>query len=299
VDARAEPSGNRIAVAFEARALRKLAEAQDRSESESLERLGAVLSHEPCSVPGAQAQADAVRIAQARLAELERRLATSLDADRADYAIATPAARRWVILRGVFDRLALRSRRRALASEVERARIEFGRAGVAAANSEACAQHRDLIRAALTARAAAADRRREREELLRPHGGKALPAWADALYREGSRFGLFVIKELRTRLLPRVPALGAMAMTWWITRMYTDSTVKSWLHDLGLRDDGAWKVSSETMQRLRFWGPLLAAAVVGWGSEYIARRIRARYAPPVAADGVAGSGAEAGRAKGT
>jgi hypothetical protein len=271
-----------LAVALEARRLRKESETAERRERELLAELGeraGELGDEPMAhVLDAQAF-EALRATEASLGALETRLARSLDVDREDYASASKSARGWIVLRGICERFALRDRRRLTRRELVERRVELGRAveeALASGNLEVSFEperRRELASARTRARAA----RERRELLLRPHGDRPLPGWAAALMIEVPKFTLFFAKELRAKFLPRLPVVAAMIATWWITRMFTDSRAETWLTELGLRDGASWKVSSETLERLRFWVPLLAAATCGWATEYLGRRIHARY----------------------
>jgi hypothetical protein len=218
-----------------------------------------------------------LRATESKLAEVEERLARSLDNDRDDYATASASARCWIVLRGICERFALRDRRKLTRLELVERRVELGRAVDVATASAGTGFESDRRRELAAARARARAARERRELLLAPHGGKPLPPWAAALALEVPKFALYVVKELRTKFLPRLPVIAAMIATWWITRVFTDSRAETWLNELGLRDGASWKVSSETLERLRFWVPLLAAATCGWVTEYLGRRIHARY----------------------
>lgn len=271
---------NRWTVALEARRLRLEAERAERRERELLAAMG----EEAGTLPGefvehaldTQALAQ-LRATESKLVAVETRLARSLDVDRDDYETASKSARGWIVLRGICERMALRDRRKLTRLELVERRIELGRAiDVAAARAGTTSDaghHRELAETRTRARAA----RERRDLLLQPYDGKPLPPWAAALMIEAPKFTLYVVKELRSKFLPRLPVVAAMLATWWITRMFTDSQAETWMTQLGLRDGASWKVSSETMERLRFWVPLLAAATCGWATEYLGRRIHARY----------------------
>lgn len=194
-----------------------------------------------------------------RLEALSGALRQSLDRDRADYAALPGWARPLVVLRGLFDRAVLRALR--LAARRERA-LACERLGL---GSVEVAQGLD----AEVARAAhqAAFRAQARLEPL------------PVALREAGHFSTHVWKEGRAQLLPRVPALLGLAVGWWIAQTFTDSQLSATLHSWGLGQGPRHAVRSETLQAMKLWLPLLAAAVSSYAGSRLAAFVRSRYAP--------------------
>jgi len=78
-------------------------------------------------------------------------------------------------------------------------------------------------------------------------------------------------------MIPRASALAGLAAGWWVTHTYTTSRPRSLLSSLGIGSGGTHVVSSDTYQSMRFWLPLLAAAVCAYLGDRLARWIRQRY----------------------
>lgn len=102
----------------------------------------------------------------------------------------------------------------------------------------------------------------------------------ERLRAEGRRLGPELVERCRAWLTPRVPALGALALGWWIARGYTESHLKAILKSLGLslKTSGAHLVSASTDKLLIEYGvPLVVAmlcAKVGsrvwaWGAPIV------------------------------
>lgn len=98
----------------------------------------------------------------------------------------------------------------------------------------------------------------------------ALPAWA-GVTREAMGFGRAVFRQLRSHLLPRVPAIAGMVVGWWIANTYTDSHVRSVLHSVGIGSGGTRVVSGSAYRAMSFWVPLLAAAACAHMGERLAQ----------------------------
>jgi hypothetical protein len=90
------------------------------------------------------------------------------------------------------------------------------------------------------------------------------------LVEEAGRFGRAFWNQLRPALLPKAPALAGLAVGWWIANTYTDSRWKSLARSVGIGSGGTTVVSGDTYRAMRFWLPLLAAAVCAYAGERIA-----------------------------
>lgn len=263
----------RLSIALHSRSLASQAAAAEAREHDALARLGEEVEHEP-------AGADLTPWAAALAArdELERwraRLSTSLDQDRADYAIASRSGRLLVVARGMLDRSVVRARVRHCEEALREARVELGRTALERCRRGAPATGQaDLVLEIRAARDQASAARRAREELLAPYGGEQDPAWL----REALSCGRFLARESRSKLAPRLPALAGVAIGWWIGRRFSSSRLEEGLGWLGLSDKRA--VSEETLGLLRFWGPIAAAALCAYCCAFAAGRIRKRYASP-------------------
>jgi hypothetical protein len=198
--------------------------------------------------------------ARRRMDELTGRCEASLEADRADLAAVAAWMRPAVMLRGVCTRLVLRhlrvEERRRLGPRYE----ALGR--IVPSTSEVPA-----VRARL------AEASSERGRWVAPFGGSALPAWSATLGAESLGFGRAIVIQLRSHFLPKAPALAGLAVGWWIASTYTDSHLRSALRSVGIGSGGTRVVSASTYEAMRFWLPLLAAALCA----YLGERIGARY----------------------
>ncbi|HWN83378.1 MAG TPA: hypothetical protein VNM87_14875 [Candidatus Udaeobacter sp.] len=205
---------------------------------------------------GSAAQSDLlaqIRPIQAELAELATQIERARVADRKDYGAVSPGMRPLVVTRGLCERMVLRDRmrqgRRAL-------RPLFEQLGATAGVEPATA-------AAMT------------PAISTP----ATARLATGAAKEGLAFGVAFVKQLQSTLIPRAPALAGLAVGWWIARTYTDSRWRSVLHRIGFGDGGTKVVSSDTLQAMHFWLPILAAAICAYLGDRIARRFRRRYEP--------------------
>jgi hypothetical protein len=113
----------------------------------------------------------------------------------------------------------------------------------------------------------------ERERWVAPFGGRALPAWTARAGTEAAGFGRAVLRQLRSHLVPKAPALAGLAVGWWIANTYTDSHLRSVLRSVGIGSGGTRVVSSSTYEAMSFWLPLLAAALCA----YLGERATAYY----------------------
>ncbi|HUJ29324.1 MAG TPA: hypothetical protein VLW85_25065 [Myxococcales bacterium] len=182
----------------------------------------------------------------------DQALDDSMRRDRADYAAVPAWARGLVVLRGVLDRAVLRALRLSLRRERDEACIAL-----------AAGQPSPEV---LQARA----RREAAENALGP---LPLPL------RESAHFGRFLARELRTQLVPRVPALVGLVVGWWIAQTFTDSELSATLHSWGIGDGPRHAVRSSTLKAMSFALPIVAAAVCSYAGSRLAAYFRARYAP--------------------
>jgi hypothetical protein len=167
-----------------------------------------------------------------------------------------------IVARGACTRMVLRHRssieRRAL-----RPRLEALGELVSGSPASEVAALRDRL--ALIAR--------QRERWSAPYGGSALPTWAPQAARETMGFGRAFLRQLRSHIFPKAPALVGLAVGWWIANTYTDSHLRSALRSIGIGSGGTRVVSSSTYEAMSFWLPLLAAALCA----YLGERIGAFY----------------------
>lgn len=207
--------------------------------------------------------------------ELAQRLAASLEADRRDYRATEASLGRWlIVVRGILDRLVVRD-------EVWRARRELpGRLRELGARVLADAEAAETLPAderthAVVAQKALRDATSEREALLTPFGGQALPTPLRILAGEFAAFFEFVREELTRKVFLRLPALAAMGAAWWVTQRFTSGRFEGRLnHYFGVGRTG---LSPEAIGWLSFWLPVLAAALVAYLVSRLSKRVRRRY----------------------
>jgi hypothetical protein len=218
-----------------------------RAERRALLHLGASL---PPDVEIAR-QLEALRA-------VEQRIAESLRRDREDYAQVRAWARPLIVLRGLVDRAVLRERARRVDARRREACVRFGATSLERAQGPVA----DAARAAADASARAS----------------ATAGPLPFLLREASHFGRTVAKEARGQLVPRVPALVGLAVGWWIAQTFTDSSFSATLHSWGIGSGPRHAVRGETLRAMRFWLPLLAAALCSYAGSRLAALVAARYA---------------------
>ena len=206
-----------------------------------------------------------IRPLQAQHAELTAAIERSRAKDRADYAIVGAWMRPVVVARGLCDRMVLRHLRH---QERRRLRPLYEELGAMAGitTSALLTPPASPLMTAFTASPS-------------PSSGAKV---STGIAREGWAFVIAFVKQAQSTLIPRAPALAGLAVGWWITRTYTDSRWRSVLHRVGIGDGGTKVVSSDTLQAMNFWLPLLAAAICAYLGDRIARWFRRRYAPPTA-----------------
>jgi hypothetical protein len=231
----------------------------------------------PEPAPELAAALAAARALDERGRELAGRLAASLAADRRDYRAADSlVARALVVARGVLDRLVVRDAAWSARRAQPRRDAELGALALTDPRT------RELLpeptRTAEAARHELARAWAERETLLAPFDGNALPRPLAFLARELAAFGGFVRAELAKKLFLRLPALAAMAVGWWLARRYTSSSLEG--HWSRLTGSGRSALAPETLALLSFWLPIVAAAAVAYASALLTRRVRRRYLGP-------------------
>jgi len=222
-----------------------------------------------------------VRQGQHSVDALSRETTASLEADRADYIASAAWMRPVVVLRGLCTRAVLRHRimleRRALGTPEEAI-------GTVAANQPlAFARHPDQVKSVVDARAELRRLLEERERLLEPFGGSALPNWFPHLHRESTVLGRALWLQFKPNVLPRGSALAGLAVGWWLANTYTDSQFRSVLQSLGIGGGGKRVVSGDSYKAMMFWLPMLGAAVFAYLADrahFLVQRRYSRTTPP-------------------
>lgn len=226
---------------------------------------------------GAHVDVTLVDDAERRLAHWRRRLDTSLEQDRADYAIVGGLGRWLVVARGMLDRFVVRERVRFIEREIDDRESELGARLVERMDGELLARVSaadvEDARGALSDADAAAQ---ERDALLAPYHGDPWPAGL----RELRSFGRFLWRELRPKLIPRAPAIVGLIAGWWIAQSFSDS----WFDDAKSRFGLGSKTSVSTgaLETIRFWGPLVAAALCAYLGAFLSSRVHRRYSESTA-----------------
>lgn len=208
-------------------------------------------------------------------------LSGSLDADRRDYLAVAKWMRPVVILRGLCGRAVLRHR----AAGARRNLVPLYRQLATAALAQSSGASGDLLtQPSLTdavrgARIELARLVAERTRLLEPFDGKAYPAWVRIVVEEVVAFARTLVTQLHGQMVPRASALAGLAAGWWVTHTYTASRPRAVLRSLGLGSGGTHVVHGDTYRSMRFWLPVLAAAICAYLGDRIARWIQQRYHP--------------------
>jgi len=210
-------------------------------------------------------------------------LAGSIEVDRADYASVAHWMRPLVILRGICARAVLRHRIARLGRDLRPLHRSLGAAALALPNgaSGALQLPPGLVETVRTTRAQLASAVAERTRILEPLGGKACPPWLNTVLVEVQPLAGALVKQIQGQLVPKVSALAGLAAGWWVTHTYTTSRPKSLLRSLGIGSGATQVISSETYERLRFWLPILAAAICAYLGDRLARWVRQRYQPRI------------------
>ena len=248
-----------------------------RRERRALARLGAAAAAAGVQETGElRALLAQIRQGKLRLDQLRAAIGASLEADQADFMTASRWIRPVIVLRGLCSRAVLRHQialvRRSLAAPHE----ALGTA-VADSGKTVPALPAELVRAVGNVRTDLRAMLEERSHRLAPYGGSALPKWFSPLCREGVELSRALWMQLRPTILPRSPALVGLAVGWWLANTYTDSHVRSALRSLGIGHGGTRVVSGDTYQAMRFWLPLVAAALCAYLVDRVRILIHRRY----------------------
>jgi hypothetical protein len=249
-------------------------------ERAALRRLGETAAGRVDERDGEDVRRLALALADGRreLDALAAASARSLEADRTDFGRVAVWMRPAVVARGVCARAILRHRssatRRTLAPAYEAL-------GAAVAGRTPDGGPRDVA----VARARLAQVAAERDRRLAGFGPSAHPAWTRRAGVEAAGLVRSVLAQLRSALVPKLPALAGMAMGWWIASTYTDSHVRSVLRSVGIGSGGTKVVSGSTYKAMNFWLPLLAAGVCAYACERLVVYYRQRGAETAPAPG--------------
>jgi hypothetical protein len=241
-----------------------------RQERAALRRLGEDIAtgteNEDTELRGVLAE---IAVARQQLGALAEERAASLADDWADLPRVATWIQPLVMTRGFCGRAVLSHKasvvHRRLASLHEAAGTLAARRGPTPRLRE-LAEARDWLER-LTS---------EREQRLAAFGGTAHPAWLRRAATESAGLAGALLRQLRSTLLPKAPALAGMVVGWWITNTYTDSHLRSALRSLGIGHGGTHVVSGSTYKAMSFWLPLLAAAVCAYLGERLANSYRER-----------------------
>jgi hypothetical protein len=261
-----------------------------QTEREALTQFGELLTASTHVPTGDEAQALLARIRRIALAREadSAALATSLEADRADYVTVAGWMRPLVVIRGLCARALLRDRiarcHRDLRSLHERlGAVALTDPGSAPANLMMFGGPAEKVR---SARAELESIATERARRLASLEGRALPRWAGNLPGEGKALGHALAQQVQVQLFPRASALAGLAVGWWVARTYTNSRPRSVLRSLGIGQGGTHVVSGDTYRAMSFWLPIVTAAIVAYLSDRAAKWVQRRYQPRA---GVAGA----------
>jgi hypothetical protein len=251
-------------------------------ERDALARAGEFATSEPGPIGDAcPAVLGEIRRLHRQLDGYSAALAGSLDLDRADYLAVPKWMRPVVIARGVCARSVLRQHVARCRRELRPLYEQLGAAALAE-SSGAPGDLRlspPLAEVVRGARAELASVAAERTRRLEPFQGKACPALVSAVAEEGKAFGRALVKQLHGQLIPRASALAGLAAGWWVTHTYTTSRPRSLLRSLGIGSGGTHVVRAETYRTMRFWLPILAAAMLAYLGDRVARWLQQRYGP--------------------
>jgi hypothetical protein len=276
----------RIAAIVDTARLDRSIERARRHEREAFARAGELVARSGDRSPDLDPRLDPKTAVQVRELRLEidalgKAIAASRAADQTDYVAVSSWIRPVVIARGLCARTVLRHHRARCRRRLRPLYEVLGAAALAALPGE-----RAMLGVPETLAEAARHAGKERETAaaervarLAPFRGAAVPAWASSMRREGQVLGKAMGKQLQEKLLPRVSALAGLAAGWWVANTYTDSHWKSALRSLGIGRGGTQVVSSESLQAMSFWLPILSAALCAYLGSRLAFLIRRRYAP--------------------
>jgi hypothetical protein len=241
-----------------------------RQERVALRRLGEDIAAGTAS-DDTELRAILGEIAEARRqpGALAEERAASLAADRADLRQVAHWIRPLVIARGFCARAVLYHRESTVRRRLGQL---YEAAGARMAARDPIAQRPEL----LESRDRLDRLGMEREQRLSAFGGTAYPAWIRRAATESAGLARAFVKQLRSTLIPKMPALAGLAVGWWIANTYTDSHIRSALRSIGLGRGGTHVLSASTYKAMSFWLPLLAAAVCAYLGERLAEYYRQR-----------------------
>ncbi len=215
---------------------------------------------------------------RSQLAALSDAKATSLEDDRRDYFAVSSWARPMVIARGLSARTVLRNRIARARRDLRMRYRRLAAHGFEEQISALCgAVPAELIGAVQESRAELEIAASERAQLVAPFGGRALPPLCHWIAREIAIFLDFSVREVKNRILPRLPALAGLAVGWWIAQTFTDSRAHGLLQMLGLGRSGKRYVAADTLKAMNFWLPLLTSLVCAYLASRVGALIRHRY----------------------
>jgi hypothetical protein len=253
-----------------------------RRERDALRQAGELVAASMHVPPGeAQAlQARIRRLVADRDADSSA-LATSLEADRADYVTVAGWMRPLVVIRGLCARALLRHRIARCHHDLSPLHERLG--AVALTEQGSVPDNLRMSGApadkARSARAELESIVAERARHLAPFEGRALPRWAGNLPGEGKALWRALAQQAQVQLFPRASALAGLAAGWWVGHTYTDSRPRSVLRSLGIGQGGTHVVSGETYRAMSFWLPIVAAAIAAYLSDRAATWVQRRYRP--------------------
>jgi hypothetical protein len=193
------------------------------------------------------------------LRAIDAQIGASLQRDRDEYHDVRAWARPLVVVRGVLERVVLRERAGRCRARRREAYLRLGEESLGHAQGSLA----DVARAA-------------RAECATAVAGVAplpLPL------REAGHFGGYLLREARGQILPRAPALVGLAVGWWIAQTFTDSELSATLHGWGIGSGPRHAVRGETLRAMRFWLPLLAAALSSYLGSRLGALVKTRYSP--------------------
>ena len=227
----------------------------------------------------AQPAKDRVKTLADVMATLGSELAQSLSNDRRDYKKASQLMRWVVVGRGFLDRWILHDRLRSHRKERKIAlralgEIPFDGQHNALRDTLPATLRDDVLRIRTIIDAT----REERTRLLAPWNGKAFPDWLTDAVREARVLSLHVWEQVARRLFLRLPASAALIAGWWVAHHYTANALEVLGQKLGF--GGRTAISYQTLQRLTFWLPILAAALCSYITNFLAKQVQKKYAPP-------------------
>lgn len=215
----------------------------------------------------------------ASIADHERRTQEAVDfswrADRRDYARVAPFMRWVVILRGYCERaIACHALRR---ERARRPQLEHDLGAVALDGEESALRSRvpaEIAQAVDQARRELETARAARVDLLRPHGGRALPRSLYVALRESGRLAHSVVAQLKRKALLRPPALAGLIAGWWVARGWAPNLIERVDQALG---GVFFSQAHEHRRRLAFWIPILAAGLCAYLGSLLGRWVRRKY----------------------